>query len=150
MPTRQRDWTPTTMAWGVSGLLKLLWSISLCRKKNSGEMLNIYPFSCRLKSIFWSISSLLFFRVFSLCSKQNQLWTEGVEFYKGKAFSKAEPHLYGIYSIKQRELKSTNGNGLQTTNTITNTAKGNLMRIINPKRKMLHIQFSFSKRKTHT
>lgn len=81
--------------------------------------------------------------MFSLYSKQNQLWADGVEFYKGKAFGRAEPHLYGIYSIKQRELKSTNGNSVQTTNTIT---KGNLMRIMNQKnkKKSLHIQFSQS------
>ncbi|XP_055318667.1 tyrosine-protein phosphatase cdc-14 isoform X2 [Sitodiplosis mosellana] len=57
--------------------------------------------------------------------KQNQLWAEGVEFYKGKPFGKAEPHIYGIYSIKQRELKSTNGNGLQINTTTTITTKEN-------------------------
>lgn len=50
---------------------------------------------------------LLFIRLFS---KQNQLWLEGAELYKGKPFAKAEPYQYGIYSIKQREHKSTNGN----------------------------------------
>lgn len=53
---------------------------------------------------------------FGYFSKQNQLWMEGAEHFKGKPFEKAEPHVYGIYSIKQRELhKSTNGNGIQTT-----------------------------------
>lgn len=49
-------------------------------------------------------------------SKQNQLWLEGAELYKGKPFAKAEPYQYGIYSIKQRELlKTANGNGIQNT-----------------------------------
>lgn len=48
---------------------------------------------------------------YSIFSKQNQLWLEGAELYKGKPFAKAEPYQHGIYSIKQRELhKSTNGN----------------------------------------
>lgn len=48
------------------------------------------------------------------CSKQNQLWMEGIEFYKGCPYNKAPPYEYGIYSIKQREMfKSTNGNGVQ-------------------------------------
>lgn len=73
--------------------------------------------------ISWDLISLCVFCLSLLLnSKQNQLWAEGAEFYKGKPFGKAEPHEYGIYSIKQRELKSTNGNGLQTSTTIT---KGN-------------------------
>lgn len=47
-------------------------------------------------------------------SKQNQLWMEGVEYYKGCPYNKAPPCEYGIYSIKQREMfKSPNGNGVQ-------------------------------------
>lgn len=48
-----------------------------------------------------------------LCSKQNQLWMEGAELYKGHPYNKAPPYEYGIYSIKQRELRSSNGNSLQ-------------------------------------
>lgn len=56
--------------------------------------------------------------LYSVCvyvySKQNQLWMEGVEFYKGCPYNKAAPYEYGIYSIKQREMfKSMNGNGVQ-------------------------------------
>lgn len=53
---------------------------------------------------------------YNLCSKQNQLWMEGTEFYKGKPSHKPEHHQYGIYSIKQREVsKSSNGNSLQNS-----------------------------------
>lgn len=42
-------------------------------------------------NIFWS-------------SKQNQLWNEGAAFYRGKSNNKTDPHTFGIYSIKQREI----------------------------------------------
>lgn len=61
-------------------------------------------------------NTLLFVIAVSLCfcSKQNQLWMEGAEFYKGCPYNRAPPYQYGIYSIKQREMfKSSNGNGVQ-------------------------------------
>lgn len=37
-------------------------------------------------------------------SKQSQLWNEGAAFYRGKSNNKTDPHTFGIYSIKQREI----------------------------------------------
>lgn len=63
---------------------------------------------------------------FDFYSKQNQLWMEGVEFYKGCPYNKAPPYEYGIYSIKQREMfKSTNGNGVQNISQKVDTMKLN-------------------------
>lgn len=42
--------------------------------------------------------------------KQEQLWADGLEFYKdkGTVLKKAKPHEFGIYSLKQREIERYN------------------------------------------
>lgn len=55
---------------------------------------------------------------FRLCfySKQNQLWIEGDEYYKGNPMGRPESHEYGIYSTKQRiNAKLLNCNSVQST-----------------------------------
>lgn len=43
----------------------------------------------------------------SLRRKQNQLWLDGLEYYRGTGSNKAPPCPYGIYSIRQRDLHKT-------------------------------------------
>lgn len=57
----------------------------------------------------------------NLFRKQNQLWQDGLEYYKRTGSNKAPPCEYGIYSIKQRELNKSSTINVKTVSNATQT-----------------------------
>lgn len=82
-----------------------------------------------LLKLFFTINRF----VNNIYRKQNQLWMEGAEFYRGKINNKAERNNYGIYSIKKREvtksLSTTTSKSAFTTgtNNLCGTSYGEIL-----------------------